>query len=187
MIDRFRFFKTRLSVLSFGYNSLMTDKTQNPIAEKLRLLSPRNPHCPPVVLCIGSDRVTGDCLGPLVGQMLSGKLDAYAFVYGSLSAPVTALNVVETVRFIKKRHPQSLVIAVDSSVGDKSDVGSVRVMGDGIYPGAAGGKSLPKVGDVSVTATVADMGGNALYGVKLGFVYSLAEVIASAIAESLSA
>ena len=137
----------------------MTDKTQNPIAEKLRLLSPRNPHCPPVVLCIGSDRVTGDCLGPLVGQMLSGKLDAYAFVYGSLSAPV----------------------------GDKSDVGSVRVMGDGIYPGAAGGKSLPKVGDVSVTATVADMGGNALYGVKLGFVYSLAEVIASAIAESLSA
>ena len=28
---------------------------------------------PPVVLCIGSDRVTGDCIGPLVGHLLSAR------------------------------------------------------------------------------------------------------------------
>ncbi len=163
----------------------MPDQTVETIAKKLKTLA-GNPSCAPVILCIGSDRVTGDCLGPLVGHILTEKLNAPAFVYGSLFSPVTALNLVETERFIREKHPNSLLIAVDSSLGNECDIGSVRVIGDGIYPGAAVGKSLPKVGDVSVTATVADTGKSRLYGVKLGFVYALAELIARAITQSLS-
>lgn len=163
----------------------MSEKVEA-IAEKLRLLTGKPLSATPVILCIGSDRVTGDCLGPLVGHLLTEKHCAPAFVYGSLFSPVTALNLVETERFIREKHPQSLIIAVDSSLGKKSDLGEVRVIGDGIYPGAAVGKSLPKVGDVSVTATVADMSKSRLYGVKLGFVYALAELIASAICKSIS-
>lgn len=156
------------------------------IASKLRLLTGTALSKPPVILCIGSDRVTGDCLGPLVGHMLTAALDAPAFVYGSLLSPVTALNLVETERFIREHHRGSLVIAVDSSLGNECDVGSVRVIGDGIYPGAAVGKTLPKVGDISVTATVANLSKNRLYGVRLGLVYDLAAVIASAILQCLT-
>ena len=163
----------------------MSTQTVDTIASKLRLLTGNALRSTPVVLCIGSDRVTGDCLGPLVGHILTEKLDAPAFVYGSLFSPVTALNIVETERFIRGKHPESLIIAVDSSLGNESDIGSVRVIGDGIHPGAAVGKTLPKVGDVSVTATVAEPDKNKLYGVKLGFVYALAELIASAICKSL--
>ena len=45
-----------------------------------------------VVLAIGSDRVTGDSLGPIVGHMLALR---GAEVYGDLRSPVTALNVME--------------------------------------------------------------------------------------------
>lgn len=50
-----------------------------------------------------------------------------------------------------------------------------------LRPGLACGKSLPKVGDVSVTATVASGNADNLYSVRLGFVYSLASEIADSI------
>lgn len=127
----------------------------------------------PVVLCIGSDRVTGDCLGPIVGQMLVER-KAAAFVYGTLARPVTALNLKDAVLHIKNAHKDKKVLAIDSSVGRLSDVGKIRVALGSIAPGSADGKKLPKVGDVSITATVTDPKKTPLSAVRLGVVYSLA-------------
>ena len=42
-----------------------------------------------VFLCIGSDRVTGDCLGPYIGHQLLDRLDLQdIYVYGTLKDPV---------------------------------------------------------------------------------------------------
>lgn len=134
----------------------------------------------PVVLCIGSDRVTGDALGPIVGHLLTTAA-VPAFVYGSLSAPVTALNLAETLETVRLRHPGSKIIAIDSSIGEENEVGLVHVFRGGIKPGAADGKKLPRVGDISITATVAANTHKNLYSVRLGLVFSLA----ASIAESL--
>jgi len=140
----------------------------------------------PILLCIGTDRVTGDCFGPLVGTKLLERFNINTFVYGSLSRPVTALNILETVAFIKLKHPHHTILAVDSSLGKVTDIGKIRIIADGIYPGAATGKNLPKVGDFSITATVAPMGDSSLlYGVKLGLVNSLANTTAEAIAQAI--
>ncbi|MCH5161061.1 MAG: spore protease YyaC [Clostridiales bacterium] len=134
----------------------------------------------PVVLCIGSDRVTGDCLGPIVGQMLIERnVDAY--VYGCLEKPVTALNLKDCIKNIKIAHGDKKVLAVDSSVGKSSDVGKIRIAFGAIAPGSADGKKLPKVGDVSITATVTDAGKVPLSAVRLGTVYALAREIADRI------
>ena len=58
-------------------------------------------HCPKkwteiVFLCIGSDRVTGDCLGPYIGHLLHPHETGHIFVYGTLSCPVHALNLEKT-------------------------------------------------------------------------------------------
>jgi len=127
----------------------------------------------PVVLCIGSDRVTGDCLGPLVGQMLVER-GASAFVYGTLTRPVTALNLKDAVKHIKDAHGDKKVLAIDSSVGRTADIGKIRIAFGSIAPGSADGKKLPKVGDVSITATVTDPHKTPLAAVRLGMVYSLA-------------
>lgn len=134
----------------------------------------------PVILCIGSDRVTGDCLGPIVGQMLVER-NIDAFVYGTLSRPVTALNLRESLRHIKSVHSGKKVLAIDSSVGKAADIGKIRVAFGAIAPGSADGKKLPKVGDVSITATVTDLDKAPLSAVRLGIVYSLARNIADRI------
>lgn len=41
-----------------------------------------------VFLCIGTDRVTGDCLGPYVGHRLSSFCFPGIYVYGTLVQPV---------------------------------------------------------------------------------------------------
>ena len=134
----------------------------------------------PVILCIGSHRVTGDCLGPIVGQLLV-EHGVNAFVYGTLDRPVTALNLKDAVRHIKSAHGDKKVLAIDSSVGRFSDIGKIRVAFGSIAPGSADGKKLPKVGDVSVTATVTDPQKTPLSAVRLGTVYSLALQIANRI------
>lgn len=138
----------------------------------------------PVVLCIGSDRVTGDCLGPIVGQMLT-ESNVNAFVYGTLARPVTALNLKDAVKHIKAAHGDKKVLAIDSSVGKPADVGKIRVTFGSIAPGSADGKKLPKVGDVSITATVTDPHKTPLSAVRLGVVYSLARSISKRVMRCL--
>lgn len=139
----------------------------------------------PVILCIGSDRVTGDALGPLVGHLLTGgKADAH--IYGNLTCPVTALNLVETIATISARHAGCKIIAIDSSVGPCEEIGLVRIIRGSIRPGAADGKDLPYVGDISITATVAAKSHKNLYTVRLGFVYNLALNIAKSICSALN-
>lgn len=131
----------------------------------------------PVILCIGSDRVTGDALGPIVGQLLIER-NVDAFVYGTLERPVTALNLKENVKHIQAVHSGKKVLAIDSSVGRLADVGKIRITLGSLAPGSADGKKLPRVGDVSITATVTDVKDTPLSAVRLGKVYALARNIA---------
>lgn len=132
---------------------------------------------PPIFLCIGSDRVTGDCLGPITGELLGRR----ARVFGDLVSPVTALNLVDTERRIRAAFPHRQIIALDSAVGMPSDVGSVRVFAGGLKAGEATGKDLPEVGDIAVTATVCARSAKALSCVRLGLVYRLARMLADSL------
>ena len=89
-------------------------------------------HCPKkwteiVFLCIGSDRVTGDCLGPYIGHLLHPHETGHIFVYGTLSCPVHALNLEKTSSLITRLHPHALVIAIDASLGQKKHLGYVTI------------------------------------------------------------
>ena len=50
---------------------------------------------PIIILCIGTDRVTGDSLGPLVGNQLLSSANNF-IVYGNLEQPVHAINLMDT-------------------------------------------------------------------------------------------
>ena len=58
-----------------------------------------------VFLCIGSDRITGDSLGPLIGYQLSPYCSRVFHVYGTLDDPVHALNLPDRISYIHSRHP----------------------------------------------------------------------------------
>ncbi len=143
-------------------------------------------HRIPVVLCIGTDRIIGDSLGPLVGSKLAGT-GILPYVYGTLDAPVHALNLQETLDTIRKRHPSGIVIAVDASLGTKSDIGTISVRDGGLHPGAGVSKHLNRTGDISVTGIINMEDGCpwlSLQTARLSTVMRTAERIADCILEA---
>ena len=143
-----------------------------------------------VFLCIGTDRVTGDCLGPYVGHRLSSFCFPGIYVYGTLVQPVHALNLCDTRKEILSRHPDSLIIAVDASLGQKKHLGYVTIGNGALYPGAGVQKDLPPVGDIHITGIVNTAGimeQLTLQTTRLSTVVTLADVIACGILKILPA
>lgn len=107
-----------------------------------------------VILCIGSDRITGDSLGPLVGHRLSKTPLKSTYIYGTLTQPVHALNLTKTINILKNQHPHSLIVAIDASLGSKNHIGFLTVSQRALEPGLGVHKSLPAIGDISITGIV---------------------------------
>ncbi|MEW6771844.1 MAG: spore protease YyaC [Bacillota bacterium] len=136
---------------------------------------------PRVLLCIGTDRLTGDALGPLVGTKLAASCGHSFHVYGTLAEPVHALNLRTKLEEIYSKHDNVLVIAVDASLGDSKNVGLITVGTGPIRPGAGVEKVLPHVGHVHITGVVSTGGLGELLNTRLHLVMSQAEVIAAAL------
>ena len=87
-----------------------------------------------IVLCIGSDRSTGDCLGPLVGSMLNDLQHDSVTVMGNLSKPVHALNIRDTKR-LSKKNINHRYLAVDACLGQKQMIGHLEIGKGSLYQG----------------------------------------------------
>lgn len=141
--------------MTFYVNGKKESSSQE-IAYFLRkcILHHRNPWTELVFLCIGTDKITGDSLGPYVGYLLSKEASPRIPVYGTLKKPVHALNLEQTAGCIRRRHPQALVVAIDASLGAKKHLGYITIENGALHPGAGVQKNLPAVGDVSITGIV---------------------------------
>lgn len=138
----------------------------------------------PVFLCVGSDKVVGDLVGVLVGEMLLKKHHINAFVYGSLDYAVTSKNLPEVIRYVKQNHLNSPVIVVDGILGKFDEIGMIKYYPFGSVPGGQFNKGA-LVGDYSILGVVETSGINSLNflrSVKLKTVVDVATFIADAIA-----
>src|SRR5699024_9392103 len=78
-----------------------------------------------VIICIGTDRSTGDALGPLTGTFLQEKGLKHFTVYGNLHEPVHATNLHTYINKLYKYHQEPFVIAVDACLGKRTSVGHI--------------------------------------------------------------
>lgn len=141
-----------------------------------------------IILCIGTDRSTGDSLGPIVGYKLKFLVRDNVFIYGNLENPVHAKNLSETKDLINKNHTNPYIIAIDASLGDLQDVGKIIIESKPLYPGLALNKKLPPVGNLSITGVVNISGSlefMVLQNTRLYIVMKLAETISTGLYHSI--
>lgn len=151
------------------------------IYQALSNCNPKNKR--PFFICIGSDLVLGDSLGPLVGTFLKNK-NIRSFIYGTLNFPITAKEVDYARTYLKQMHPNSISIAIDAAVGNPNDIGLIRVFNKGLKPGQGVDKNLGTIGDLSIVGVVASkslQNYNLFNLTRLNLVYKMAEQIASGI------
>src|ERR1700676_5160886 len=84
-------------------------------------------HRSVIFLCIGTDRSTGDSLGPLVGEKLKFLIRDNIFFYGNLEKPIHAKNLCETISYIYSTHENPYIIAIDACLGSLQNVGKVFI------------------------------------------------------------
>ncbi|KGX93685.1 hypothetical protein N781_00245 [Pontibacillus halophilus JSM 076056 = DSM 19796] len=107
-----------------------------------------------VLVCIGTDRSTGDSFGPLLGSLLEEKRLNHVHVYGTLDEPVHAVNLEEKLQTIGENHQNPFIIGIDACLGKVSSVGSLIIGKGPVKPGAAVKKQLPEVGELHITGVV---------------------------------
>lgn len=106
-----------------------------------------------VFCCIGTDRSTGDALGPFIGSALQ-KAHFHLPVYGTIAKPLHALNLTTELQTIFEQHQNPFIVAIDASVGTREHIGQIFVESGPIHPGQAFQKDLPPVGQVSIKGVV---------------------------------
>lgn len=134
---------------------------------------------PKVVVCIGTDRSTGDSLGPLVGTKLQEKNHSFFKVLGTLEHPVHASNLSEYIKIIEEMD-NPFVVAIDACLGNIDNIGYVNIGEGALKPGAGVNKHLPAIGNIHITGIV-NVGGFMEYFVlqntRLNLVMKMANII----------
>ncbi|EKN69929.1 sporulation protein YyaC [Neobacillus bataviensis LMG 21833] len=154
------------------------------LAEELLLNIPSVTSRPIVFICIGTDRSTGDSLGPLVGTLLEEKNLQSFYVYGTLDEPIHAVNLAEKLKEIQMKHVNPYIIGIDACLGRIKNVGVIQVGSGPVKPGAGVNKDLPEVGDIHITGIVNVSGFMeffVLQNTRLNLVMKMAKTIAAGI------
>jgi|AntRauTorcE11897_2_1112592.scaffolds.fasta_scaffold00016_72 putative sporulation protein YyaC len=136
----------------------------------------------PVIMCLGTDKVIADSLGPIVGHLLATKYNIQTFVYGKLNRTVNAVNMNTYYEHIKKTHKSAKILVIDAKLGTREDIGNINVSKDGVVP--CNSAYLKKIGDVNITLTVLENNfckRKLMSCTKLSYIYEKAELIAKAI------
>ncbi len=141
-----------------------------------------------VIVCIGTDRSTGDSLGPLTGYKLKNLRYDNVHICGTLDDPVHAKNLSDVMENIKKVYKRPYIVAIDACLGTMEHVGYITVGEGSIKPGAGVSKELSPVGDMYITGIV-NFGGFMdfliLQNTRLNIVMKMAELISTGIRYTL--
>jgi len=135
-------------------------------------------------LCIGTDRSTGDSLGPLIGYKLNEMGLEHLELLGTLERPVHAMNLDTYQAILKLRYPNHVVVAVDASVGNIEHIGYVTLGKGALKPGLGVSKELRAVGDIFITGIVGSCGNYdplMLQSIRLSVVMRMADCISRSI------
>ena len=108
-----------------------------------------------ITLCIGTDKITGDCLGPLVGTKLLERGYRHP-VHGTLQHPVHAVNLLSTISALQENYAHPFLLVIDAAVGPAEKIGCISLSRAPISPGKGICRPLPPVGNLSLTGIVGE-------------------------------
>lgn len=143
---------------------------------------------PIIIMCIGSDRSTGDSLGPMIGYKLSKYVYKNVYIWGTLHDPVHAANLTTSIEEIFRTYNNPYIIAIDASLGKSNHIGYITVGTGPLKPGLGVKKRLPEVGDIHITGIVnvtGNMNSILLQTTRLSYIMTIADVISTAIVNTM--
>lgn len=140
-----------------------------------------------IFLCIGTNRVIGDCFGPLVGSKLKHYFsqEENIEVIGDIENIVSIKNVYSIINQIKEQ--EAFVIAIDAALSCNNRIGTIIVNQNKMNIGSGINKRNLYIGDISIKGIVAKdfknpkPNFNALQNMPLSIIIDMAECVSTGI------
>lgn len=110
-----------------------------------------------ILLCIGTNKLIGDCIGPMVGQMLkqeTRKKDI--IIYGNMMETVNFKNAKQTIEYILKKYERPFLITVDSALGTEETIKQIIVSKGIIKIGKSLGRSICYYSHINIKGIVGE-------------------------------
>ncbi len=140
-----------------------------------------------IFLCIGTNRVIGDCFGPLVGSKLKHffSQEENIEVIGDIENIVSIKNVYSIINQIQEQ--EAFVIAIDAALSCNNRIGTIIVNQNKMNIGSGINKGNLYIGDISIKGIVAKdfknskHNFNALQNMPLSIIIDMAECVSTGI------
>ena len=140
-----------------------------------------------IFLCIGTNRVIGDCFGPLVGSKLKHffSQEENIEVIGDIENIVSLKNVYSIINQIQEQ--EAFVIAIDAALSCNNKIGTIIVNQNKMNIGSGINKRNLYIGDISIKGIVAKdfknpkHNFNTLQNMPLSVIIDMAECVSTGI------
>ena len=139
-----------------------------------------------IFCCIGTDRVIGDCIGPITGSLLKNKINSKK-IYGDLEENLTFKNMNKKIKEINSKFTNPYIVAIDAALSDEKYINKIFVEDDGIVIGEGLNKNKTKIGNIGIKVVVGrdyndnELNFKALQNVSLNKVIYLSKIISDGI------
>lgn len=111
-----------------------------------------------VILCIGTNKLIGDSVGPIVGQKLARLLQdkENVNIYGDTKQNLNLKNIEKILEEkVDKRH-KTYVITIDAALGPKETIEQIFITKGKVKIGEALGEGLEYYSDINIKGVVGE-------------------------------
>lgn len=107
-----------------------------------------------IFCCIGTDRVIGDCVGPITGSLLKKEINNK--IYGTLEENLTFHNIDKQINKIKEENKNLYIIAIDAALSNKKNIGKIFIDDNGICIGKGLKKERANIGNLGIKVVIGE-------------------------------
>ncbi len=172
-----------------GRNELNNNKyTQftNKLGKSLEKLNNTFSHI--IFLCIGTEKIIGDSVGPIIGSNIKNLENEYIKVYGICGKNLDFSNAKNIIEKVYKKYSNPFIITIDAALSKEKRTGEIYI-GEGFMKiGTALEKSITFYSNINIKCVVGKYNSlnqkeniNILNNVVKERVYSLAEIVSQGI------
>ena len=140
-----------------------------------------------IFLCVGTNKIMGDAIGPVVGDNLKYIENDFIKVYGTTKNTLNFSNAQYIIENIYERYQKPFLITIDAALGNKKNVEKIFI-GNGIIKlGNALEKRICFYSDITIKCVVGSICNNKvkniqeLENVNFGCIFNMASIVSNGI------